>query len=182
MSFKISRNTPETITTVLLFCSLVISCNRPTAEDEIRAQIDKLYSGASDVYAPEIDSSLFSKDLVGHLHLVRQTTERDRARILDSEHPTDKPLLLEGAVFSSLYDGYSRFSVREVHIRGTKAEAIVEFQYDSEPVEIWTDRVALVREERWLIDNVVFLGEQAQHHDLLEKLRALSALGRETPP
>ena len=77
--------------------------------------------------------------------------------------PTDKPPMIDGDIFSSLFEGATTGTVETVEASGDTAVVRVKYVY-SEPdtgkaIETWPDRFLLVREgEGWLIDDVEYLG------------------------
>lgn len=77
--------------------------------------------------------------------------------------PTDKPPMIDGDIFSSLFEGATSGAVETVEASADTAVVRVKYVY-SEPgtgkvIETWPDRFLLVREgEGWLIDDVEYLG------------------------
>jgi hypothetical protein len=77
--------------------------------------------------------------------------------------PTDKPPMIDGDIFSSLFEGATSGTVETVEASADTAVVRVKYVY-SEPdtgkvIETWPDRFLLVREgEGWLIDDVEYLG------------------------
>lgn len=84
----------------------------------------------------------------------------DIERVKRSDHPDEKPLLFEGAVFSSVYERYNGYTVKSVSINpsGTSADVEVDFEYTRYPPKItWTDHVQLINSgQGWKIDNISF--------------------------
>jgi hypothetical protein len=154
----------------LLF-SLMACTRSEEAAKAVEHKIHDLYSARDYIYGEEVDSLLFSEDIVRRIWSVRETTEADRVRISKSEYPTDKPLLLEGAVFSSLYDGFTSFSIAEVEVVEKTARVVVDFEYGSTPPERWKDTVLLVDEHGWKVDNVRFDPKYGGAKDLKSKVK-----------
>lgn len=75
-------------------------------------------------------------------------------------NPGDKPPWVEGDMFSSSFEGFTRFQVAEV-VPGKGSHTVyrVNFEYiekGQKPMS-WTDEVAMVQEGgRWVIDNVFY--------------------------
>lgn len=113
---------------------------------------------------------MFSKDLLNKLNNVKTITKKDEERIKKSEFPTDKPIQIEGSVFSSLYEGYSKYTIQKISVKGNHAEAIIDFE-NSLYKESWSDKIILVKESGWKIDNVLFSKDNFK--DLKEKLNAI---------
>jgi hypothetical protein len=160
---------------VLLLALLLSGFSACTRSDEaaksVELKIHALYAAQDYIYGQEVDTALFSADVVQRIQEVRQTTAEDRERISKSEYPTDKPLLLEGAVFSSLYDGFTSYSIAEVEVGEKTARVVVDFEYGSTPPERWKDTVLLVMEDGWKVDNVRFDPKYGGAKDLKSKLK-----------
>ncbi len=156
------------LTLLLTSCMSSLSDNK-----EINNKLSQLYSKQQDIYTTKIDTNLFSKDLVIKLNKVISSTKKDQERIKISEFPTDKPIQFEGSVFSSLYEGYSKYSIEKITIKGNKAVALLNFE-NSLYKDSWSDEVVLVKENGWKIDNVLFSKKNSLIKNLKEKLKTIN--------
>jgi hypothetical protein len=75
------------------------------------------------------------------------------------------PLLMEGDLFSSLFEGPTGFQVGAAHVFGERAQVPVHFRYDEVGMKDhvrWTDTILLVRQSGakrpWLIDDLRYGG------------------------
>lgn len=125
-------------------------------EFEIKEKIKMLYDKQENFYQIQLDSNMFSEDLIKQMKRIRLLTDQDIQRIKNSENPTDKPVQMEGSVFTSLSDGYSKYTIKEIKISEKKATVFVEFEYASTPKEIWTDKIFLDYSDTWKISNIQF--------------------------
>jgi hypothetical protein len=125
-------------------------------EFEIKEKIKMLYDKQESFYQIQLDSNLFSEDLIKQMKSIRLLTDQDIQRIKNSDSPTDKPVQMEGSIFTSLSDGYSKYTLKEIKVSGRKATVFVEFEYASTPKEIWTDKVFLDYSDTWRISNIQF--------------------------
>jgi hypothetical protein len=125
-------------------------------EFEIKEKIKKLYDKQESFYQIQLDSNLFSEDLIKQMKSIRLLTDQDIQRIKNSDSPTDKPVQMEGSIFTSLSDGYSKYTLKEIKVSGRKATVFVEFEYASTPKEIWVDKVLLDYSDTWKISNIQF--------------------------
>lgn len=126
----------------------------------------KYYGNSNEnIYNKTIPKDLFSSDLKTILEKSIKASKANIERIKNSPNPTDKPLLLEGSVFSSLYEGFTTYKIKSIQIMestnpiGTAAKVTIEFEYSgSSPHIIWTDKVHLVDsfDAGWRIDNIIF--------------------------
>jgi hypothetical protein len=121
-----------------------------------------------------VDHSRLSKDLSGLLSEALEAEDRDRARIKASEHPDDKPMLIEGDIFTSLYEGQDRALIEQIVVDGERAIAKVRFENTAYQIA-WSDQVVLVYEGGWKIDNVIYGRDGAAEPDLRSALAAFTA-------
>ena len=140
--------------------------------------VQKIYSAPNPFRNEKLDSSLFSKDLYQLITQSKDTEQKSREIIRMSKAPTDKPLLIEGEVFASLYEGYSSFKVLNTELVKDTALLSVEFTNQSYQ-QVWTDKVRLIAVAgSWKLDNVVY-GKASSHPDLQQLLRAFVAAGQQ---
>jgi hypothetical protein len=97
------------------------------------------------------------------------------------EYPDEKPPWVEGDLFSSLFEGPTRFTAGKAVIHGKHATVTVDFADDSagdKPFE-WKDDVLLVLNDDgdWLIDDIVYRGTW----DFATKGKLSDALSPEKP-
>jgi hypothetical protein len=87
--------------------------------------------------------------------LVRARAERDKAR---TERPGEKPPYVEGAMFSSLFEGYTQWRPLTVAVEGNSARVPTCFVYaDGGSRTEWTDTVLLRRDDGiWVIDDIAY--------------------------
>ncbi|QBA20132.1 DUF3828 domain-containing protein [Chryseobacterium indologenes] len=145
-----------------------VSCKKnepqPTrfSETAIIEKVNELYTqyGKSNeaVYNQPIPDTLFSQELKKVLDEAINASKADIEKVKKSDHPDEKPLIFEGAMFSSLYEGFTDYKIKSVKIQDKTAEALVAFEYnEASPKETWMDTVHLINTEKgWRIDNVTF--------------------------
>jgi hypothetical protein len=107
----------------------------------------------------EMEASLISEELHALLQLAKAMEGRSAREIKVSDHPTDKPLLLEGALFTPDYEGFSRLvSIENIRQEKGAYLADVKLIYDhATPPYAWTDTAVIILEdERWKVDDVLF--------------------------
>jgi hypothetical protein len=80
--------------------------------------------------------------------------------------PGDKPPLIEGDLFSSLFEGPTSYAIAEVVPDGERARVLVKFTFTDpatgQVVRTWNDRYLVVRGPRvggWLVEDVEYLGD-----------------------
>ncbi|PRB04883.1 hypothetical protein CQ046_06285 [Chryseobacterium sp. MYb7] len=147
---------------------LAVSCkkNEPkpsiSSDAAINEKVNALYTqyGKSNeaVYNNPIPDTLFSQDLKKVLEDAINASKADIEKVKKSDHPDEKPLIFEGAIFSSLYEGFTSYKIKSVKVQDNTAEALVAFEYNhAAPKEKWMDTVHLTNTEKgWRVDNVTF--------------------------
>lgn len=161
------------ISIYLLIFLTMISCNSIGSDQtEIEKNIEHLYSMRESIYVVALDKNLFSRKLVHELNNLKLIRKMDEERISNNEHPTDKPFMIEGSIFSSLMDGYTEYSRKYISIEDSSAEGIVDFVYRSDPPEKWQDKVILFKENGWKIEDVIFSSEMTKDKNLKERIKS----------
>lgn len=133
-----------------------------SSDAAIHEKVKELYTiyGRSNevIYNHPISGELFSPNLKRDLEDAINASKADIERVKKSDHPDEKPLIFEGALFSSLYEGFTSYKITSVKIKDNTAEALVAFEYSlASPKVVWTDTVCLVLTEKgWKVDNVTF--------------------------
>ena len=167
-----------------------VSCNRPPeapapeVPPSASAAVTQFFQGYRGDYR-QADQTFLSQALAAALQSAVEGEKESAARIKASEFPTDKPLLLEGEIFTGLYEGFTGF---EVGPEGVKdGQTVVEVRFRNEPYNVtWTDEVVLVDEGGWKIDDVRYSGKKAGLLGLRDVLRdfesSLTAEASATPP
>jgi hypothetical protein len=122
----------------------------------------------------DVDPGRLSRSLAALLAGAIAAEDADRARVKASEFPDDKPMLIEGDIFTSLYEGANRLDPQRVEIDGARARATVAFE-NTDYGFAWTDEVHLVDEDGWKIDEVVYGREGAAQPGLRATLTAFIA-------
>ena len=140
--------------------------------------VQKIYSAPNPFRNEKLDSSLFSKDLFQLITQSKDTEQKSRETIRMSKAPTDKPLLIEGEVFASLYEGYTGYKVLATEVMKDTALLSVEFTNQSFQ-QVWTDKVRLIAVAgSWKLDNIIY-GKGSSQPDLQQLLRAFVAAGQQ---
>jgi hypothetical protein len=150
----------------------------------IRAAVADFYAaaqGGSNVR--NMDARLISQELRALIQLAIAVERRNTRQVAASDNPTAKPRLLEGAVFTPHYEGYSRL----LAIRGVRKDestywqgwAEVELIYDPEPPALlWRDRVSVVLEDgRWRVDDIRFGVEPEETESVKQILHDFAGIG-----
>lgn len=154
----------------LLFTNCKEDANRSktlSTNAEITEKLKTFYSiygkfgtNAGSLYDHPVQKDLFSTDLEKVLKEAVNATNASVEKVKKSDHPTDKPAILEGSTFTSLYEGYTSYKIKSVTIdpSGTSADAIVDLEHTlSEPKTTWADQVHLINSDQgWRIDNISF--------------------------
>jgi hypothetical protein len=157
----------------LLFI-LLMSCQKKYENDkqEIEKVLNKLYSVHEGINETSRDS-LFSKALLKKIETLREIFRKDSERIANSDEPLNKAINLEGALYSSVSDGFTKYTIKNVEINDKTAEAIIDFEFNTIPITKWTDKIQLINENGWKVDNVKYDTALNSRDDLNDKLDPL---------
>lgn len=101
--------------------------------------------------------------------LKRASTEQARCR---KAHSDEKPPWVEGDLFSSNFEGFTRFEVASASSAADRMTAIVAFEYAEGGHTVkWKDEAVFVREQgRWVLDDMRFQMHGKPGHSLREGL------------
>lgn len=118
----------------------------------------------------EADSARLSQALAAALQSVVDGEKESAARVKASDFPNDKPLILEGEVFTGLYEGFTAFEI--IGETASEGQTVVRVRFRNEPYNVtWTDEVVLVEENGWKIDDVRYAQKMAGLLGLREVLQ-----------
>lgn len=135
---------------LLVFLS---SCHNNNAEKEISSTINAVYKKPNVYSQLGADTTLLSKQLSHLIARAKEVEELDLERVRNSEYPTDKPLLIEGEIFTSIYEGYSSFKLDKMEVDNNTAKAVVIFLNEGYKLN-WSDTLLLTNENGWKLDDV----------------------------
>lgn len=201
-AIHLGKYTMKSIAKFILFLGLswlLSGCMKPeaptgnTTDTEIRQKVAELYAkhgkSSDSLYSHAISADLFSADLHHLLQQALAVTQADQERIAKSEHPSDKPTMLEGSIVSSLYEGPTGYSIQSIEITestqplGAQATVRVALENTSvSPTASWTDSVELVNafDSGWRVANIRFSPEIGHSSDLVTDLQAFIS-GQQAP-
>lgn len=166
---------------LLSICLIFTACKKTEihADQDITQRINQLYTtyGASgeELYDKPINEDLFSPELKKILQDAVSVSKADMERIKKSEYPDDKPMLLEGSVFTSQYEGFTSYKIKKIRTEDPSDKSVtVDVELENaafSPKTVWTDQVKLVKTGgNWKVDNINF-GDNPDIKDLKTSLR-----------
>ncbi|WES99071.1 hypothetical protein P2W68_05510 [Chryseobacterium arthrosphaerae] len=180
---------------LFLYLSLILcltACRKtgPVSADRkaITEKVNRLYHqyGSSNeaVYNQPISDDLFSPELKKLLETSINTSKADIEKVKNSDYPDEKPLLFEGAIFSSLYEGYSSYSIQSIDIKDNTADVVINLEHSDAGIHsekdnpttsskiLWKDSIHLINTDNrgWRIDNISFDKKMAGSKDLKTSL------------
>ena len=107
------------------------------------------------------DKTLISTELAALIDKASARELQEAENMKKSAFPTDKPPMIEGDIFTSLYEGQNAFTVGEITIAGSKATVIMDFKNSLYKIS-WKDTVVLVQEGNgWKIDDVYYKQQES---------------------
>ncbi len=146
----------------------IYSCS-DHSKQEITSEINSFYQNYKGDFR-SVDKKLMSNDLADLIAKSISKEELEAEKVKESEYPTDKPLMIEGDVFSSLYEGQDAYKIGEIKVEENKATAFIEFS-NSIYKEHWKDELVLVNENGWKIDDVIYSGHKIEAESAKEGLK-----------
>ena len=118
----------------------------------------------------EANQAGLSQSLAAAVQSVIDGEKESAARVKASEFPNDKPAILEGEIFSGLYEGFTGYEIAGENVVGD--QAVVQVRFRNEPYNVtWTDDVVLVDEDGWKIDDIRYAQKMAGMLSLREVLQ-----------
>lgn len=157
----------------ILVCSiyLLMGCGN-NQEAEIKNNVEGFYSGYDGNFRTA-DTAMISNKLKGLINKAIEKEIYEAKKMKESDFPTDKPMMIEGDVFTSLYEGQDSVSIEEILMEGQVAHVKVMFQ-NTAYNHSWSDQIILIKENNtWKIDNVVYEGQRQDIPDLQSNLKNL---------
>lgn len=153
-----------------------------SADAEVTQKVNELYStyrNSSDLYNKAIPENLFSPEMKTVLADATNASKADIEKIKKSDHPDDKPMLLEGSIFTSLYEGYTSYKIKSIDIMestdpiGTAADVSIEFENSNVTPKVeWVDKIHLIEpfDTEFRIENIYF-GKLGNNQNLKSNLQ-----------
>ncbi len=166
---------------LLSICLIFTGCRKTEihADQDITQRINQLYTtyggSGEELYDKPINEDLFSPELKKILQDAISVSKADMERIKKSEYPDDKPILLEGSVFTSQYEGFTSYKIKKIRREDPSDKSVtVDVELENaafSPKTVWTDQVQLVKTDgAWKVDNINF-GDNPDIKDLKTSLR-----------
>jgi len=156
-----------TLFALVVFTVGMLGCNN--ANQEIKTVVESFYKN----YTADHNSAKTSLLSANLSKLLSGTIKKEKASeeaILKSTHPNDKPDLIEGDIFSSLYEGPTSVSVEKIKIDGDTASVTANFKNATYKTS-WQDEILLIKEKSWKIDNIIYKGESPIGSDAKKVLK-----------
>lgn len=154
----------------LLF--LLSSCSNQTSE--VNKVVDSFFS----VYKSNFrtaDKNLISKELSEKIDSAIAKEKYDAKRLKDI-NSTDKPLMIEGDIFTSIYEGYTSYKIKSTSVNEDKANVLLSLENKNYKFN-WENEAVLIKENNtWKLDDVIFTdkrGPGASTKDVLKKFLSL---------
>lgn len=142
--------------------------NSPAPSD-VASAVDGFFSSYRGNFR-EADPARLSQALAAAVQSAVDGEKESAARVKASEFPNDKPVILEGEVFSGLYEGFTGYEIAGESVSGDRA--VVRVRFRNEPYNVtWTDEVVLVDEGGWKIDDIRYAQKMAGLLGLREVLQ-----------
>lgn len=155
--------------TFILFLFFMIGCGGQTDLQEGRKTIDAFYGQNKPGDYRVADKSLLSKSFGQKIDQAsaKQAASAEELKAMGS---TDKPLMIEGDIYTSLYEGATSHETEKIDKANGQLKATVQFNNESYKQK-WSDTVVLIKEAgSWKIDNVLYTAKQGGARSVSEVL------------
>lgn len=139
-------------------------------KQDIEKTIKTLYSKELDYR--EIDTALISPTLISLFEKGNQKEMASAEAIKNSDHPTDKPDIIEGDIFSSLYEGVTDVKIKDIVIADNQARVLVIFSNKHYNLT-WEEELLMIKTNTWRLDNIIYNAKNnaGSHKDLQELMK-----------
>ncbi len=106
----------------------------------------------------QIPDSMLSSQLVHYINLVEKIEAQSTENIKNSSFPTDKPNLLEGDIFSSLYEGFDDYKILSKETKDSIVILHLELTNQTiQPKTTWKEDCIMKNDNgAWKIENFIF--------------------------
>ncbi|MCJ8152789.1 hypothetical protein MKJ01_03290 [Chryseobacterium sp. SSA4.19] len=143
----------------LLLCWLGTAAGTGSQEQEVKNSFKKFnqsYQAHKD--HRKIPRSILSEHLLFYIDLAQKKENQSIENVKRSDSPTDKPDIIEGDVFSSLYEGFNEYKILSCTIKNNTARLKLELKNTHfKPIIVWNDDCILIKEKGiWKVDNFIF--------------------------
>lgn len=156
---------------VIATLCFVVSCRPPAERSTDPANVVGSFFDSYRGNFREANTALLTASLTAAIESAEDVEQRSRVAVKASDFPTDKPLILEGELFSGLYEGFTSYKVVSEALDGDRATVDVLFTNQHYDIS-WTDRMEMVREDgEWRIDDVRYLDKKTAALGLRDVLR-----------
>jgi hypothetical protein len=171
-------------TIFILICSILLLYGCKNAEQDVNDSVVYFYKNHP-VHYWDVDRKLLSKELNMLLDKTAIRGKLDVDRIAKSSSPSDKPMLLEYAIFASRLEGEFGFAVNKINVNGNEARVVMDFTSTwvaTNDIEKWSDEVILVNEDGWKVDDVIYAKDDWNTANSLDTLKHVLLDFINTPP
>jgi hypothetical protein len=140
--------------------TMITTCNPPDhyeIEKFTSTGLKKILGKPNPFRNEELDQRYLSAELYRLILEAKATEKLSRESILKSSAPTDKPLLIEGEQFCSLYEGFTGYSLENNYTYIDHAfTAFVNFE-NTHYKEKWRDTFQFIKEaDGWKLHDIVY--------------------------
>ena len=157
----------------VLFLVLAVSCSDNTTKPA-REAAEAFYKKFPFEFRKAGDSS-YSRGLAALIQQVRDKEVSSAAAVKASAFPSDKPAILEGDLFSGLYEGFNTYQLKDVIPAGKDTSRVVVTLTNTFYKKQWNDTLVLVNENGWKVDNILFGPDKPAVHSLREEVNRFLA-------
>ena len=159
-SRSLARGLVVLVSTILVGACRPPATPAPPATPSTPSEIVRAFYASYHGDFRQAATAVFSQGLREAVASAVSIEQKSRDAVKASAFPSDKPQIIEGEVFSGLYEGFTGHQIGAEKVNGSSATVDVQFTNSNYSVG-WIDGVQLVDESGWKIDDVRYLDKKA---------------------
>jgi len=178
--FSFMNNKKIFIAATVLLAILSIGCGSSSDRKEISSLINGFYGKGRPGDYRYVNKLQLTSGLAQLITKAAEKQTADSAR-LKAIGSTDKPLMIEGDIFTSVLEGNTFQEIKDLTIGKQESKVVVEFLNNSFGQLKWTDSILLVKEAgAWKIDDVLYTKGKGSGKGTRDVLTAFLQLSTDT--
>ncbi len=144
----------------LLLLLLSLNMNVFAQNQGLEKQVSKLFLEQKSKSFSDIDAQFFSPELNSIFKAVKEKVQHSADSIAKSDSQTDKPNIIEGNIFSNIYEGASSYKITKIKKQSTSLYHVLLDMYVSEiPKSSADDKVIWIFKNvdgKWKLDDISY--------------------------
>ncbi|MBU3714899.1 MAG: DUF3828 domain-containing protein [Ferruginibacter sp.] len=156
------------VASILFFSSCAVKSN------DANNTVDSFFNAYKSDFRT-VNKNLITKALSEKIDSAIAKEKYDAKRLKDLQS-TDKPLMIEGDIFTSIYEGYTSFRIKQTKADGKKASVVVAFENKNYNFTWENEVILLLENNTWRIDDVLYTDKRGAGKSTKDVLSAFLKL------